>query len=102
MITKDYSNSSKSKHSCCQPVHVDVRKAHSKNSTCTCLQNEELSSKEKDSQQIMETSLQPVYCNSLDDRSVHLKSVAKIVESPDEKWLKIVENALKASYPYNP
>ena len=72
------------------------------NPTVAYLQNEELFSIDEGSQQTMDTSLQPVHCNSLCDMTAALKSGAKCVEIPDAVWQKVIEGSLITGHLDNP
>ena len=72
------------------------------NPTAAYLQNEELSSKGGDSQQIEETFLLQVYCNSLDDISAAVKMGAKLIEIPDDVYRMIVEDSAIRGHLDNP
>ena len=74
----------------------------SNNSTDAYLQNEELSSIDKDVQQTGETSLSLSRCNNLGDVQVALKSGAKDVEIPDNVYRELIEAAEKGGHLDNP
>lgn len=67
-----------------------------------CLQNEELSSKDVDSEGIVETFVQQVHCKDLCDKS-SLSEVYPIIEEiSDDEFARIKEGALFVSHLDNP
>ncbi|GKH21825.1 hypothetical protein CE91St9_34330 [Bacteroides thetaiotaomicron] len=75
------------------PLNVDAQTVHGESSTCAYHQNEELSSKVKDSQQTKETSSQQVHYNNYDDIFAQIGFVPSVLEIPDEVHRIIIEAA---------
>lgn len=71
----------------------DDRTVPAKSSTSAYLQNKELSSTVKDSQQTKETSSQQVHYNNFDDIFARIGFVPIVLEIPDEVYRIIIEVA---------
>ncbi|MFR3027205.1 MAG: hypothetical protein ACLTNA_22080 [Bacteroides thetaiotaomicron] len=71
----------------------DGRTVPAKSSTSACLQNEELSSTVKDSQQTKEISSKQVHYNNYDDIFARIGFVPSVLEIPDEVYRIIIEVA---------
>lgn len=79
-----------------------VEKDLQENPNSPCLQNEKLSSKDVDSEGIMETFLQQLHYKGLCDKLVLLDGYPRIEEISNEEFAHIKESALFASHLDNP
>ena len=79
-----------------------VEKALQENPNSPCRQNEELSSIDKDSVEMMEKFVQQLHYKGLCDKSVLLDGYPKIEEISDEEFARIKEDSHFVSHLDNP
>ena len=79
-----------------------VEKALQENPNSPCLQNEELSSIDKDSVEIMDRFVQQLHCKDLCDKSALSEDYPIIEEISDDEFARIKEGAFFVSHLDNP